>query len=48
MVEENDNISDSDLNSRIEKNLSAGTYTVEATTYFYGQLDDFTLTIQVQ
>ena len=38
---------DSDgLNSRISRSLSAGTYTVEATTYSSGAMGSFTLTLQ--
>ena len=33
------------LNSRIEATLDAGTYTIEATTYYAGETDSFTLTI---
>ena len=35
------------LDSRIERELSAGTYTVEATTYYTRRSGSFTLTIQV-
>ena len=35
------------LDSRIERELSAGTYTVEATTYYPRRSGSFTLTIQV-
>ena len=34
------------LNSRISRSLSAGTYTVEATTYSSGATGSFTLTLQ--
>ena len=38
---------DSDgLNSRISRSLSAGTYTIEATTYSTGATGSFTLTLQ--
>ena len=42
---QNDNISDTNLNSRIDKRLSAGTYTIEATTNAPGQIGGFTMSI---
>ena len=48
VVEENDDINrPSNLNSRIVRTLSAGSYTVEATTYEGETAGDFTLTIRV-
>ena len=44
--ENDDTVSEVSLNSRISKNLSAGTYTVEATTYHSSRTGNFTLTMQ--
>ena len=46
VLADNDDISGSNRNSRIERELSAGDYTVEATTYNSGNTGNFTLTIQ--
>ena len=42
---ENDDIVSGNTNSRISESLSAGTYTIEVSTYTAGQTGDFTLTI---
>ena len=45
-IHENDDIvAGVDLNSRLTATLAAGTYTIEATTYYTGEMGDFTLTI---
>ena len=45
---ENDDISSSDLNSRIDDHaLAAGTYTIEATTYKPATVGDFTLVLDI-
>ena len=46
-IAENDDHQGSQVTSQIEETLSAGTYTVEATTYSAGQAGLFTLTIAV-
>jgi hypothetical protein len=46
MVTANDNVGSRNLNSSINMMLDAGTYTVEATTYFAGQTGDFTLSVR--
>ena len=46
VLEENDDISNSDLNSRIVRTLSTGSYTVEATTYDNATTGSFSLTVQ--
>ena len=46
MVTSNDNVGPRNLNSSINEELDAGTYTVEATTYFAGQTGDFTLLVR--
>ena len=43
---ENDDVVSGNTNSRISENLSAGDYTIEATTYDLETTGDFTLTIQ--
>ena len=43
---ENDNVGSRNFNSSINKMLDAGTYTVEATTYFAGQTGAFTLSVR--
>ena len=45
VVANNDNVTTRNLNSRIDQNFGAGTYTVEATTYFPGQTGTFHLSI---
>ncbi len=46
---ENDDISDGNRNSRIEDQmLSAGTYTIEATTYDAKESGDFTLVVEIE
>ena len=45
VVHENDNVTDRNLNSRIDQTLQRGTYTIEATTYFPGQTGTFHLSI---
>ena len=42
----NDNVGSRNFNSAINMMLDAGTYTVEATTYFAGQTGDFTLSVR--
>ena len=42
----NDNVGSRNSNSSINRVLSAGTYTVEATTYFSGQTGSFTLSVR--
>ena len=45
-LHENDDIVlATDTNSRIEETLAAGTYTIEATTYGFGETGSFTLTV---
>ena len=46
MVASNDNVGSRNFNSAINMMLDAGTYTVEATTYFAGQTGDFTLSVR--
>ena len=46
VVAENDDIGNGNLNSRISRTLSAGTYTVEATTFEPATTGNFTLTIR--
>ena len=46
MVASNDNVGSRNFNSSINMMLDAGTYTVEATTYFAGQTGDFTLSVR--
>ena len=43
---ENDNVGSRNSNSSINQMLSAGAYTVEATTYFAGQTGGFTLSVR--
>ena len=45
VVHENDNVTTRNLNSRIDETLAAGTYTIEATTYFPGRTGTFHLSI---
>ena len=45
VVTDNDDVVSGNTNSRITETLSAGTYTVEATTYGEGVTGDFTLSI---
>ena len=45
VVANNDNVTTRNLNSRIDQNFGAGTYTIEATTYFPGQTGTFHLSI---
>ena len=45
VVTDNDDIESGNTNSRITRTLSAGTYTIEATTYSEGVTGDFTLSI---
>ena len=45
VVHENDNVTTRNLNSRIDETLPAGTYTIEATTYFPGRTGTFHLSI---
>ena len=45
VVHENDNVTTRNLNSRIDETLPAGTYTIEATTYFPGRTGAFHLSI---
>ena len=47
VLHENDDIVSGNTNSRIQKTLSAGTYTIEATTYEAGTTGDFNLTVSV-
>ena len=42
----NDNVGSRNFNSSINRMLAAGTYTVEATTYFAKQTGDFTLSVR--
>ncbi len=42
---ENDDVEQGNLNSRINASLSAGTYTIEATTYYPGEVGSFTLRV---
>ena len=46
LVASNDNVGSRNFNSAINMMLDAGTYTVEATTYFAGQTGDFTLSVR--
>ena len=46
VVTSNDNVGSRNFNSAINMMLDAGTYTVEATTYFAGQTGDFTLSVR--
>ena len=46
VVASNDNVGSRNFNSAINMMLDAGTYTVEATTYFAGQTGDFTLSVR--
>ena len=46
LVTSNDNVGSRNFNSAINMMLDAGTYTVEATTYFAGQTGDFTLSVR--
>ena len=46
MVASNDNVGSRNPNSAINMMLAAGTYTVEATTFFAGQTGDFTLSVR--
>ena len=43
VIEENDNVGSRNFNSSINRELEAGEYTLEATTYFPGQDGSFTL-----
>ena len=45
VLHENDDIVSGNTNSEIQETLSAGTYTIEATTYDAGATGDFTLTV---
>ena len=45
VVHENDNVTTRNLNSRIDETLPAGTYTIEATTYFPARTGTFHLSI---
>ena len=45
VVYENDNVTTRNLNSRIDETLPAGTYTIEATTYFPARAGTFHLSI---
>ena len=45
VVHKNDNVTTRNLNSRIDETLPAGTYTIEATTYFEGLTGSFHLSI---
>ena len=47
VVHENDNVTTRNLNSRIDETLPAGTYTIEATTYFPARTGAFHLSIGV-
>ena len=46
LVASNDNVGSRNFNSAINMMLAAGTYTVEATTYYAGQTGDFTLSVR--
>ena len=46
VVVDNDNVGSRNFNSSINRVLDAGTYTVEATTYFARQTGDFTLSVR--
>ena len=46
LVASNDNVGSRNFNSSINRVLAAGTYTVEATTYFAGQTGGFTLSVR--
>ena len=49
IVDDNDDISSNDRNSRIEdQSLGAGTYTIEATTYDAQAVGDFTLVVEIE
>ncbi len=45
VVHENDNVTTRNLNSRIDETIPAGTYTIEATTYFPARAGTFHLSI---
>ena len=45
VVAENDNVTNRNLNSRIDQDFPAGDYTIEATTYFEGLTGSFHLSI---
>ena len=45
VLHENDDIVSGNTNSEIQETLSAGTYTIEATTYDSGETGQFTLTV---
>ena len=45
VLHENDDIVSGNTNSQIQETLSAGTYTIEVTTYDSGATGDFTLTV---
>ena len=45
VVHENDNVTTRNLNSRIDQTFAAGTYTIEATTYFPARMGTFHLSI---
>ena len=47
VVHESDNVTDRNLNSRIDETLAAGMYTIEATTYFPARMGTFHLSIGV-
>ena len=47
VVHENDNVTDRNLNSRIDETLAAGMYTIEATTYHAARMGAFHLSIGV-
>ena len=47
VVHENDNVTDRNLNSRIDETLPAGMYTIEATTYHPARMGAFHLSIGV-
>ena len=47
VVHENDNVTDRNLNSRIDETLQPGTYTIEATTYHPARMGAFHLSIGV-
>ena len=45
VLHQNDDIISGNTNSQIQQALSAGTYTIEATTYYAGVTGEFTLTV---
>ena len=45
VVANNDNVTTRNLNSRIDETLPAGTYTIEAMTYFPARMGTFHLSI---